>query len=280
MESALLETPVSSNGTAPAARRFEIDCLLEYQLAATTDFQFQIHAIDGLDQRVLSESLELDPPVASRIYIDPGVQHRFLRLQAPAGKLSLRYRAAVERTPEPVDRAAPQTPIAELPDEVMHNLMPTRYCESDLLGRTALQMFGGTEPGYARVEAITAWIHENIAYQLGSSTAVTTACDVLLQRAGVCRDFAHLAVAFCRALNIPARLVVGYARFEAPPPDFHAVFEAYVGGRWTMFDATRMSPVDELIRIAVGRDAKDVAFATIFGPATMVRMSPLLTVVG
>jgi transglutaminase-like putative cysteine protease len=97
---------------------------------------------------------------------------------------------------------------------------------------------------------------------------------VFRNRAGVCRDFAHLGVTFCRALNIPARLVVGYARFDEPPPDFHALFEAYLGGRWMMFDPTRMSPVDDLVRIAMGRDAKDVAFATIFGPATMTGMRP------
>ena len=126
------------------------------------------------------------------------------------------------------------------------------------------------------MQAIADWIHENVDYQLGSTQATTTACEVFMQRAGVCRDFAHLGVTFCRALNIPARLVVGYARFQEPPPDFHAVFEAYLGHRWVMFDATRMSPVGELVRIARGRDAKDVAFATIFGPAQMSAMSPLL----
>ena len=137
-------------------------------------------------------------------------------------------------------------------------------------------LFGAVPAGRARVQAIVDWIYTNIDYQIGSSQATTTAMQVFVQRAGVCRDFAHLAVTFCRALNIPARLVVGYARFQAPPPDFHAVFEAYLGGRWVMFDATRMSPVDELVRIATGRDAKDVAFATIFGPATMTLMSPLI----
>jgi transglutaminase-like putative cysteine protease len=113
-----------------------------------------------------------------------------------------------------------------------------------------------------------------VDYQLGTSIATTTACDVFRQRAGVCRDFAHLGVTFCRALNIPARLVVGYSRFDTPPPDFHAVFEAWLGGQWVVFDATRMAPTDELVRIAMGRDAKDVAFATIFGPAVMTSMAP------
>jgi len=130
------------------------------------------------------------------------------------------------------------------------------------------------------VQAIADWIHDNIDYQIGSTQVTTTARDVFLQRAGVCRDFAHLGVTFCRALNIPARLVVGYARFDEPPPDFHAVFEAYVGARWELFDASRLAPLDGLVRIASGRDAKDVAFATIFGPATMVSMAPLITPAG
>ena len=112
-------------------------------------------------------------------------------------------------------------------------------------------------------------------YQVGLTQSTTTACDVFLHRAGVCRDFAHLGITFCRALSIPARLVAGYANFNQPPPDFQAVFEAYLGHRWVMFDATRMAPLDELVRITSGRDAKDLAFATLFGPATMVSMSPL-----
>jgi transglutaminase-like putative cysteine protease len=141
-------------------------------------------------------------------------------------------------------------------------------------------MFGQLPRGLSRVRAIVDWIHQNIRYQIGASNAMTTAGEVLANHAGVCRDFAHLGVTFCRALNIPARLVVGYAHFDEPPPDFHAMFEAYLGGRWVMFDATRMSPIDDLVRVATGRDAKDVAFATIYGPATMLRMAPLITKVG
>lgn len=265
---------------APTGRIFDIDCSLSYQVSGPTDFLFQIHALNGMDQQVLDEALVITPPLPQHIYADPSVGHRFLRLHADAGPIELKYTARVRRTALPIDPAAAEVPIAELPDDLLHNLNPTRYCESDHLGHTAQKMFGALPPGHARVQAIVDWIHDNIDYQLGSSQPTTTARDVFVQRAGVCRDFAHLGVTFCRALNIPARLVVGYARFEAPPPDFHAVFEAYLGGRWIMFDATRMSPVDELIRIATGRDAKDVAFASIFGPATMIAMSPLITPAG
>ncbi|MES3012971.1 MAG: transglutaminase family protein [Pseudomonadota bacterium] len=261
---------------APRGKTFEIDCQLAYQVNGPSDFLFQIHALNGMDQQVVSESLVVTPNVPLHIYADPTIGHRFLRLHADAGPLSLHYQAQVRRTPVPVDPDAAEVPIAQLPDELMHNLNPTRYCESDHLGQAAQKIFADLPHGYARVQGVVDWIHANIEYRVGSSQATTTARDVFVNRAGVCRDFAHLGVTFCRALNIPARLVVGYANFDEPPPDFHAVFEAYIGGRWVMFDATQMSPVDELVRIATGRDAKDVAFATIFGPATMSAMSPLI----
>jgi len=119
------------------------------------------------------------------------------------------------------------------------------------------------------VQAIADWIHDSIVYVPGSSDSTTTAREVFVQRAGVCRDFAHLGITFCRALNIPARLVVGYVWFDEPPQDFHAVFEAWLGGQWVLFDPTRMAPVDRLVRVGTGRDAKDVAFSTIFGAVRM-----------
>jgi AraC-like DNA-binding protein len=261
--------------SAPA-RRFDIDCKLSYMLPARTDFLFQIHAMHGLDQAVESESLRLTPGARHHVFEDPHVQHRFLRVQADPGPLSLRYRARVRLARARRNLQAEEMPIAELPDGILHNLMPTRYCESDLLGPAALKMFGSLPRGCARVQAICDWIQRNIDYRIGSSDNTTTARDVFVQRAGVCRDFAHLGVTFCRALNIPARLAAGYAIFDSPPPDFHAMFEAYVGGRWELFDPTQMSAPRELVRIAVGRDAKDVAFATIFGAAATRAIVPLI----
>jgi transglutaminase-like putative cysteine protease len=121
------------------------------------------------------------------------------------------------------------------------------------------------------VRAIEEWIRHNILYKPGSTHSTTTAHEVFEQKAGVCRDFAHLGITFCRALNIPARLVVGYVWFDEPPQDFHAVFEAWLDGRWVLFDPTGMAPVDRLVRIGTGRDAKDVAFATMFGCLRMTR---------
>ena len=243
-DTATLFTPPAATPQA-AGKTFDVDLALSYQVSGPTDFLFQIHALNAMDQQVLSESLVVTPALLVHVYADPTVHHRFARLHADAGIVELRYRARVQRVPVPANPAAQK-------------------------------LFGALPPGHARVQAIADWIHDHVEYKIGSSQATTTARDVFVNRAGVCRDFAHLGVTFCRALNIPARLVVGYARFDEPPPDFHAVFEAFIGGRWVMFDATRMSPLDELIRIAVGRDAKDVAFATIFGPATMLAMSPLI----
>ena len=247
-------------------RRFDVDLSLSYTLPGTTDFVFQIHALNGIDQVVESESLRITPGARQHIYEDPQVGNRFLRLQADTGPLKIRYRARVRIERPRRNKRAHEHAVADLPDHVLHHLMPTRYCESDLLGPATLKLFGTHAPGMARVEAICDWIQRNVDYRSGSSDSTTTACDVFLRRAGVCRDFAHLGVTFCRALNIPARLAVGYSVFTTPPPDFHAMFEAYLGGRWELFDPTQMSAPHDMARIAVGRDAKDVAFSTIFGP--------------
>ena len=253
--------------------RFAIDCRLDYELDGSCDFVFMIHVADRPDQRRIDEHLEVSPATSTRLHID-SAGNRVMRLQANAGRLALFYRATVERNVAMPDLLAQEAAIHDLPDDVLPHLLPTRYCESDLLSLDAQQLFGAIPPGYARVQAISDWIGANVEYRIGSTVSTTTAGDVFAQRAGVCRDFSHLAITFCRALNIPARLVCGYSPFETPPPDFHAVFEAFVGGRWVMFDPTGLAPVQSLIRIATGRDAKDVAFATIFGPARMTSMSP------
>lgn len=257
----------------------EIDCTLQYCADGPTDALFQVHALKSMDQQVLTESMEVTPPMPLRVFADPNLRHRFTRLRVEGGEFTLRYRATVRRTVEAFDPAARWVPIAELPDGLLHNLMPTRYCESDVMARTAYKLFGDVAPGAPQVLAVVGWIHDNIEYRIGSTQSTSTAQDVYIQRAGVCRDFAHLAVTFCRALNIPARLVAGYAPFDEPPPDFHAVFEAYIGDRWVIFDPTRMSPPEHLVRIACGRDAKDVAFASLFGPARMLSMAPEIRVV-
>jgi len=247
-----------------------IEALLSYEVGAPAHLLFNIEAArSSASQVVCSETLTIEPPTATRVFCDPSSGNRFVRFDAEQGALRLCYRATVQRAQAMVSPTLPEVRVGELPDAVLHYLMPTRYCESDLMARCAQQLFGELPPGIGRVQAIADWIHDSIAYEPGSSNSTTTAREVFVERAGVCRDFAHLGITFCRALNIPARLVVGYVWFDEPPQDFHAVFEAWLGGQWVLFDATRMAPVDRLVRVGTGRDAKDVAFCTIFGAVTM-----------
>jgi transglutaminase-like putative cysteine protease len=185
--------------------------------------------------------------------------------------LSVNYHANVELITTPVPLHLQEAEVTAVPDEALRYLMPSRYCESDILSRAAQQMFGHLPHGLSRVRAIENWIHDSIYYLPGFSNSTTTAQEVFVQRAGVCRDFAHLGITLCRALNIAARLVVGYVYFEEPPQDFHAVFEAWLDGQWVVFDPTKMAPIERLVRVGTGRDAKDVAFATIFGDVHMLR---------
>jgi transglutaminase-like putative cysteine protease len=153
--------------------------------------------------------------------------------------------------------------------------MTSPYCESDKLVRLAQHEFGKLQHGFSRVTAICNWIHDNVEYLQGSSNPLTSAYDTATERAGVCRDFAHLAIAFCRAVLIPARFVAGYA-YALQPPDFHAYFEAYLNGAWYIFDSTRLTPQTGLIRVGSGHDAADTSFATIFGPATFSSLTVMM----
>jgi len=260
--------------SAPGQTRIAIDSVLEYDVQATSEFVFLIHVADMPGQLLIEESLVIEPRMPFRCYTDAATGNRVLRLQAAAGSFKVVYRAIVDRTVEPMAPDTPEVAVHHIPADVLHYLTPTRFCESDELSAQAQALFSACAPGLQRVQAISDWVRNNIAYCIGSSDASTSAADVFTRRAGVCRDFAHLAIALCKALNIPARMVSGYAVFAEPPPDFHAVFEAYVGGRWVMFDPTGMTPIEQVVRIATGRDAKDVAFATIFGPARMTSMFP------
>ena len=248
-----------------------LDCLLEYEVSSPAHFLFNIEAAFHEAHEVVEERLTITPSMKVRHFCDERSGNRFIRLDAPKGLLSINYHARVQLQAAPVPLHLNEAPVSSLPDDVLHYLMPSRYCESDSLRRVAQQLFGHLSPGMGRVRAIESWIHESIEYQPGFTQSTTTAQDVFVQRVGVCRDFAHLGITLCRALNIPARLVVGYVHFEEPPQDFHAVFEAWLDGRWVLFDATRSAPIDRLVRIGTGRDAKDVAFATIFGSVKMLR---------
>ena len=248
-----------------------VEIALEYDVKAPTHFCFNVEAALSDGQLIRAERLAVSSGVAVHSFADAVSGNRFIRFDASPGPLLLNYQAEVEVDYHPPAPVAAEVPVGQVPDAVFKYLLPTRYCESDLLSGVAQQMFGGVPPGVARVQNITDWIRDSITYQPNSTNSTTTAQEVLAQRAGVCRDFAHLGITFCRALNIPARIVVGYVWFDEPPQDFHAIFEAWVGGRWVLFDPSGMAPVDRVVRIGTGRDAKDVAFSTIFGTVQMTR---------
>jgi transglutaminase-like putative cysteine protease len=250
-----------------------VGCELHYSVTGPTSFLFNLAVAHTAHQTVRHEVFTLTPPY-EYVVNDVGSEgNRVLRLQAKAGALTLRYQATVGLQPDIDD---PPTIMAsehsELPSEVLPYLNPSRYCESDRLPRLALKEFGNVAPGYSRVAAICDWTHARLDYLAGSTDARTSACDVLVQRAGVCRDYAHLAITLCRALCIPARYVSGYA-VGLTPPDFHGFFEAYLGSRWYLFDTTRMTPRNGLVRIGTGRDAADASFATIIGAAMLQQMT-------
>jgi transglutaminase-like putative cysteine protease len=254
---------------------FRVECELAYAVNGTpADFIFNIEVAHHPDQRIISEALQTSPPYPLDGYVDEDTGNRWVRLAAQPGELKVFYEARVETRYQLPSKQEEEIPVDRLPLELLPYLWPTRYCESDSLFRLALLNFGQLPKGYSRVAAICQWVRDNIQYQIGTSTPSTSVRDVLIQRAGVCRDYAHTAIALCRALNIPARLVTGYARYAEPPPDFHAMFEAYLGGRWILFDPTLLSAEAELIRICTARDAADAAFAALFGPIRFLSWRP------
>lgn len=223
-----------------------------------------IRPSSGLAQWLASEAYWFDPPVRATEYVDT-YGNLCQRFMVPAGKMHITVELAVETEDEiAVAPDASPTPIEQMPDAALQFLLPSRYCPSDTMAQHALRIVGDTPPGYAQVEAIRAWIQHNIAYRYGVSDASTDAPDTLAAGAGVCRDYAHVGIALCRALRIPARMVVGYL-YRLDPMDLHAWFEAFVGDRWYTFDATQSEPRGGRIVVAYGRDAADVAFITNYG---------------
>ena len=245
--------------------RFKLGCSLDYNVKSPTTFIFNVEVARLKSLELVSEMLKLSPDLTREVYVTPDLRNRYFGVNVEPGPLSLNYDAEVELT---VLRADPETiaetPVSELPLAILPFLLPSRFVSSDRLTPFAQAEFGHLPKGHRRVNEICNWIHDHIDYVRGASDGETTADETLLQRAGVCRDFAHLGTAFCRALGIPARFVSCYA-YGLVPGDFHAVFEAYLDGRWWLFDATRQAHLDGLVRIGVGRDAAEIAFCTPYG---------------
>jgi transglutaminase-like putative cysteine protease len=253
----------------PAKHLSTVEARLEYQVREPSHCCFNIEAAHWPSQTIVGEQLTIEPPVPVHAYEDPISGNRYLRFDATPGPLLVHYKADVEVHAPALPPDLAQMPVSEVPDALLPDMLPSRYCESDLLAPLAREQFGHLPPGLHRVQEVVDWVRRTLRYAPGSTNSASTAHDVVQQGAGVCRDFAHVSIALCRALNVPARLVAGYVWFDEPPQDFHAVFEAWLGGRWVMFDPTGMGPVDRLVRIGTGRDAKSVAFSTVFGAMDM-----------
>ena len=221
------------------------------------------------------DTLKIDPDIPTSSYLDSfgNICHRIL---APPGPLVLSTDFVIrdDGLPDPQAPGAVQTAVEDLPDDVVIYLLGSRYCETDRLTEVAWSLFGGVTPGWGRVQAIVDHVHNHIVFGYEHARPTKTALDVYTEQLGVCRDYAHLAITFCRCMNIPARYCTGYlGDIGVPlllPMDFSAWFEAYVGGNWYAFDARNHQPRIGRVLMARGRDATDTAITTTFGPATLV----------
>lgn len=239
-------------------------CSLAVYAATDCPLIAMLRPRSGLTQWLISDRYHLEPWVRVTEFVD-SYGNLCQRFTLPPG----RSRIEVEVTMDVEENIAvapdaPHTPITELPNGVLHYLFQSRYCPSDKMQQQALQVVGDTAPGYAQVEKIRAWIYQHLEYRYGVSSSTTDAIDTLNQGAGVCRDFAHVGIALCRSLQIPARMVVGYLH-GLKPMDLHAWFEAFVGGRWYTFDGTQPAPRGGRIVLGYGHDATDVAFISDYG---------------
>jgi transglutaminase-like putative cysteine protease len=241
-------------------------CALAFDILVPVPFVLMLRPRSGAHQWIAREEYVVQPSVPVFEFTD-AYGNLCQRLIAPQGEFVVSTGAEV-MTADRVDRqpGAPFVEIQHLPDAVLSYLLPSRYCESDRFNQMALEITAGELPGYDQVAAITRWLREHIRYSPGSSATLVSAVEVNSKGVGVCRDLAHLGMALCRSLSIPARMVVGYL-YRLEPMDLHAWFEAYVGGRWYTFDATQTEVHAGYVAVGYGRDAADVAIYNQFGPA-------------
>jgi len=251
-----------------------VGCEFRYEVTGPSPAIVQVRPRSDANHRLLSETWATEPRLAIDEY-DDVYGNPVKRVVMQPGDLVLRYDAFCE-VPDAVDpdaAGAGQVAVEDLPGELLHFLLPSRYCLSDELMGTAWELFGNTEPGFARVQAVCDWVHDNVRFEYGTSNPRTTAVDVFRDRVGVCRDLTHLGVSFCRALNVPARYVFGYLPdIEVPPNpapmDFAAWMEVWLGDRWWTFDPRNNQRRKGRVLIGRGRDALDVAMLTTYGAAT------------
>lgn len=252
-------------------------CQITYRAQMPAPIIITLKPRQGLAQQIERERLSIEPHQGLLEYNDShgNIIHRFT-LQPGVNTITYDSLVWVPSRPENSKGFGPPVPIELLPDSVLRYTLPSRYCDSDKLLDFAFEHFGQVPHGAERVQAICDWVHTHIEYRTFSGSPTTSASDIIGQRFGVCRDFAHTAIALCRTFNLPARYVSGFVPdigVEDPgtPMDFHAYFEAYLGGQWHVFDARFNSPRVGRIKIAHGLDAVDGAFSTIYGAARWER---------
>ena len=255
----------------PGTRTVQIGCEFVHQSQFDVEAVFQVEPVADQSAEVVDAAWTLEPANGNRTYSDL-YGNPCRRLTIPGGRSTIAYRASVivPDAVEDADESAPEIPPADLPDDVLIFTLPSRYCLPDVLGAEAWKQFGGMPKGYQRVQAIVDYVHNHLRFSYGTSTSWTTAADVHSSGYGVCRDFAHLSVSLCRALNIPARYVFGYlpeieVEHKDAPMDFAAWTEVYLGDRWWTFDPRNNERRKGRVLIGRGRDAGDVAMATTFG---------------
>ena len=226
---------------------------------------------------IVPDCLTAEPFIPNIGYYDT-FGNRCNRLLAPAGRVRLTSDAVISDSgqPDEIVPSAGQHSVQDLPEEALVFLLGSRYCETDLLSQTAWQLFSGTAPGYARVQAICDYVHNHIAFNYQNASATRSAAQAFNEATGVCRDYAHLAITFCRCMNIPARYCTGYlgdigVPVDINPMDFSGWFEVYIDGRWYTMDARHNHPRIGHIVMGRGRDAADVPISTAFGVAKLVR---------
>jgi transglutaminase-like putative cysteine protease len=243
-----------------------IGCDLLFEIEVPTPFILMLRPRSGTQQWVARDEFKIKPNVPVVEFTDD-YGNLCQQLVAPPGNFSIQTNADVKTTTlVDAEPGAPFVEILNLPHNVLSYLLPSRYCESDRFSDLASSITAAEAPGYNQVATIEAWLRETISYIPGSSDYPISAIEVNYKQSGVCRDLAHLGIALCRSLSIPARMVVGYL-YKLEPMDMHAWFEAYVGGRWYTFDATQTEPKGGYVAIGYGHDAADVAVFNQFGPS-------------
>jgi len=248
---------------------------IQFDIPAPTPMVTLLHVHPSRDKDLIEpDALHLEPQIDATEYID-GFGNRCTRFVAPQGPLRLHNSTLIRDTGllDPINIYAREVPVGDVPTEFLCYLLSSRYCEVDRFSNIAYELFGHVTPGWSRVQAICDWVHSKVTFSYPHARPTKSALDVYTERIGVCRDFQHLAITFCRAMNIPARYATGYLGDigwpVSGPMDFSAWFEVYLEDRWWTFDARHATPRIGRVLMAVGRDASDVAITTSFGQANL-----------